>query len=78
MITKGIHYPLTDISEEDRLTCICLNLEWNNHPVHDSEAKEKLSKFVEDKTSFGYLISIPKSKVELIKGVEVYLIHIVK
>jgi len=78
MITEGIYYLLTDISEENYLMHICLNLEWGNYPMRDSEAKEKLSKFIEDEISFGYLITIPKSKVELIKGAEMRPIHIVK
>ena len=77
-MSDSIKYLLIDASKTDWLVCVKLNLERENHPVKDSKAKTKLVEFVHNETSFGYLIPIPKFKVELIVGAEVCPIYIIK
>ena len=78
MIINGVTYTLNLISEEDRLFRLNHNLNRGNYPITDPLALNKLNDFVNEETSWEFLLPIPKKKVLDILGAEAYPIHIVR
>ena len=73
----GATYPLTPISEEERMDRLRSNVARGNYLVRDKTTAEKISEFVEEETKIDFLLSIHKDMVVDILGEEYFPIYIV-
>jgi hypothetical protein len=77
ILSTGIIYPLLPISEMDRLECLDFNLQHRNYPTFNQLSKDKLTNFIDNKLSRGFIIPILIEKVPSIPNTEAYPIYIV-